>query len=86
MAVKLRLQRTGRRNHAHFRVVAADVHSPRDGKCIEVLGYCDPHGKSEMSESIVIDRVDYWVSVGAQVSEPVKQIVRRVRARQGQSS
>ena len=79
MAVTLRLQRTGRRNYAQFRVVAADVHSPRDGKCIEVLGHCDPHSKSEVNEAVKLDRVDYWVSVGAQVSHPVKQIVRRLR-------
>ena len=79
MAVTLRLQRTGRRNYAQFRVVAADVHSPRDGKCIEVLGHCDPHGKSIVNENVKLERVDYWISVGAQVSHSVKQIVRRVR-------
>jgi ribosomal protein S16 len=47
-----------------------------------VLGYCDPHGKSEVSENVKIDRVDYWISVGAEVSHSVKQIVRRVRQKQ----
>lgn len=79
MAVKLRLQRTGRRNYTQFRVVAADTRAPRDGKAIEVLGYSDPHGKGEVSEKVDLDRVDYWVSVGAEVSNSVKQIVRRVR-------
>lgn len=82
MAVKLRLQRTGRRNYAQFRVVATDTRRPRDGGAIEVLGHCDPHGKSEVSELVKLDRVDYWVSVGAQMSNSVKQIVRRVRAAQ----
>jgi len=86
MAVKLRLQRTGRRNHAQFRVVVTDTRSPRDGKAIEVIGHCDPHGKAEVSEDIMIDRVDHWVSVGAQMSNSVKQIFRRVKARQNHSA
>jgi small subunit ribosomal protein S16 len=86
MAVKLRLQRTGRRNYAQFRVVVTDTRSPRDGKAIEVIGHCDPHGKSEVSEDVKIDRVDHWLSVGAQMSDSVKQIVRRVKARQSQNA
>jgi small subunit ribosomal protein S16 len=85
MAVRLRLQRTGRRNYAQFRVVAADARRPRDGHAIEVLGYCDPHGKSQVSENVKLDRVDYWISVGAEVSHSVKQIVRRVRQRSVQA-
>jgi len=81
MAVKLRLQRTGRRNHTQFRVVAADKRSPRDGQCIEVLGWCNPHGTSAISEDLNLERVDYWKSVGAEVSQTVNQIVRRVRNR-----
>ena len=81
MAVKLRLQRTGHRNHAQFRVVAADKRRPRDGGAIEVLGYCDPHGKGVISEDLKLDRVEYWKSVGAEVSHPVKQIIRRVKNR-----
>lgn len=81
MAVKLRLQRTGHRNHTQFRVVATDKRRPRDGGCIEVLGWCDPHGKSVISEDLNLERVEYWKSVGAEVSHPVKQIIRRVKNR-----
>lgn len=81
MAVKLRLQRTGHRNHTQFRVVATDKRRPRDGGCIEVLGWCDPHGKSIISEDLNLERVEYWKSVGAEVSHPVKQIIRRVKNR-----
>jgi small subunit ribosomal protein S16 len=80
--VKLRLQRTGRRNYAQFRVVATDARRPRDGGAIEVLGFCDPHGKNEVSENVKLERVDHWVSRGAQMSHSVKQIVRRVRKAQ----
>jgi len=81
MAVKLRLQRTGHRNHTQFRVVAADKRHPRDGNFIELLGWSDPHGKGVISEDLKLDRVEYWKSVGAEVSHPVKQIIRRVKNR-----
>ena len=42
MAVKVRLTRTGARNDACFRLVAADSRSPRDGRFIEILGWYDP--------------------------------------------
>lgn len=77
MAVKLRMQRTGRKNHAQYRVVAADTRSPRDGKCIEILGWYDPHGSSGTFEKVNLERVNHWVSVGAQMSPSVKQIVKR---------
>jgi len=78
MAVKLRLQRVGRTNYTRFRLVAADSHSPRDGRCIETLGWYDPHN-DKLSEQVDIARVDYWLSMGAQPSLTVKQIIKRVK-------
>lgn len=77
MAVKLRLTRTGKRNAPCYRVVAADSRSPRDGKFIEVLGHYNPRQKEEQVD---LDRVDYWLSNGAQPSETVTAIVERVRS------
>jgi small subunit ribosomal protein S16 len=77
MSVKLRLQRKGRKNYAQYRVVASDVKRARDGQCIEVLGWYNPHGENDNKEKIDLDRVDYWTSVGAQMSPTVKQIVKR---------
>ncbi len=80
MSVKLRLQRTGRKNRAQFRVVAADCHSPRDGKCLETLGWYNPHGKSEADTCHVdVTRIDAWIAQGAQPSPSVKQIVKRFK-------
>ena len=42
MAVKIRMQRTGRHGLANYRIVVADSHSPRDGRFIEILGTYDP--------------------------------------------
>ena len=68
MAVRLRLRRTGTKNKACYRIVAADSRSPRDGRFIEILGYYDPRREDE---KINLGRVDYWMSNGAQPSKTV---------------
>lgn len=76
MSVKIRLTRTGARNAAAFRVVAADSRSPRDGRFIEILGWYDPKLESANCE-VKLDRVEYWKSQGAIVSDTVKSLVKR---------
>ena len=74
--VRIRMKRTGSRNAACFRVVVMDQRSSRDGKAIEELGYYDPIRKEE---KINLARAEYWVGVGAQVSETVADIIDRAR-------
>ncbi len=76
MAVKIRLKRFGKRNAACYRVVVADERSARDGKFIEEVGFYNPKSKEE---TVKLDRIDYWLSVGAQASETVERIVKRVK-------
>lgn len=76
MAVRIRLKRTGTRNASCFRVEVMDQRSSRDGRSIETIGFYDPRHKEER---IDLERVEYWVSNGAQPSETVEQIIRRVR-------
>ena len=75
--VKLRLRRGGTRKKPCYRIVAADSRSPRDGKFIEIIGQYDPCHKSE---TIDIERADYWLSQGAQPSQTVADIIRRARS------
>jgi len=76
VAVRLRLKRFGRRNLAFFRLNAMDIRSCRDGRVIEELGYYDPLGKdAEKQFRINRERVEYWLSVGAQPSETVKDLL-----------
>jgi len=77
MAVRIRLRRTGAKNSASFRVVAADAHSPRDGRFLETLGWYDPT-KDGANFSLKMERIDSWVSQGAQVSDTVRSLIRRV--------
>jgi small subunit ribosomal protein S16 len=78
LAVTLRLKRFGRLNHPTYRVVATDPHFPRDGRIIEAIGYYLPL-MPRASEQLKLDteRVQYWLSVGAQPSETVASMIRR---------
>lgn len=66
--VKLRLSRAGRKGEATYRVVAIDSNRARDSRALEYLGYYLPHQKKLELNS---ERIQYWLSVGAQPSETV---------------
>ena len=76
MAVKLRLTRKGTKKKPFYRIVAADIEAPRDGKFLEALGTYDP-----MQDPAVItlkqDRVDYWLDQGAKPTTTVKSILKK---------
>ncbi|KAF5945903.1 hypothetical protein HYC85_016131 [Camellia sinensis] len=69
MVVRIRLSRFGCKNKPFYRVMAADSRSPRDGKHLEVLGYYNPLPAWWQKQ--------YWLSVGAQPSEPVERLLFR---------
>lgn len=74
MAVKLRLRRMGKKRQPVYKVVAADVRSPRDGKFIEALGLYNPK-TDPVTVEIKEDRVNYWLDVGAQPTDTVKNLL-----------
>ncbi|MCF8243185.1 MAG: 30S ribosomal protein S16 [Melioribacteraceae bacterium] len=74
MAVKLRLRRMGKKKQPVYKVVAADVRSPRDGKFIEAIGLYNPRTNPATIE-IQEDRALYWLSVGAQPTDTVKNLL-----------
>ncbi len=76
MAVKIRLTRRGKKNAPVYRIVVADGRSPRDGKFIEVIGTYNPRLKEE---KIDLEKVEKWISNGAQPSDTVKAIINRVK-------
>ena len=77
MSVRVRLKRTGTRNASCFRVVVMDQRMSRDGKAIEEIGFYNPRAKEE---SLLLDRAEYWKSVGASFSETAEDIYCRVKA------
>ena len=81
MGVRLRLKRTGRRHRPFYRVAAVDKRKKRDGKVIEELGYYDPLN-ADQSKQVVLrsERIQYWLSVGAQPSDTVRGLIKRCGA------
>lgn len=67
--LKIRLQRIGRKNDPSFRVVLTDSkNSPKSGKFLEIIGAYNPKSGETTFQA---ERVKYWISEGAQVSETV---------------
>ena len=76
MAVSIRLRREGTKNSPYYKVVVADRRSPRDGKFIEIIGAYDPK-KPGHNSTLKIDRVEYWISKGAQPSDTVRSLIKK---------
>lgn len=80
MAVKIRMQRGGATHHPHYRVVVTDIRSPRDGRFVERVGTYDPKNKDAKAQvKLELDRIDYWLGVGAQPSDTVRSLIKRAR-------
>ena len=77
MATVIRLSRQGRRNRPHYRLGVYDRRTRRDGPPIEQLGHYDPLIENK-EEAVTLneDRVKYWLSVGADVSETVASFLK----------
>lgn len=76
MSVKIRLKRTGMKKAASYRVVVADSRSPRDGRIIENIGWYNPRVEPSAIE-INEEQALKWLSVGAQPSDSVADLMRR---------
>ncbi len=74
--VRLRMTRLGAKKRPFYRIVAADSRSPRDGRYIEQLGHYDPM-KNPYDLKLNLERVDYWLGVGAQPSETVASLIEK---------
>ena len=74
MAVKLRLTRIGKKKQPQYRIVAADARSPRDGRFIEIIGHYNPLTEPP-TVTIDRDKVQAWISKGAQPSNTVKRLI-----------
>lgn len=88
--LRIRLSRTGAKKQPSYRVVVADIEAKRDGRIVERIGYYNPR-REPTEYSIDEDRALYWLSVGAQPSDPVRRLLdkqgtleRLVRLRQGE--
>lgn len=78
MALKIRLARRGAANDPFFRVVVCEKHRSTKGKVIETVGWYDPE-LEENNFNIKMDRIEYWQSVGAHLSDSVKSLLKRYK-------
>ncbi len=72
------MKKMGRRHRPFYRICATDARSPRDGRVLEELGTYDP-SISDVDARVTLNgqRVDYWLSVGAQPSEKVGVLIKK---------
>jgi len=76
MATRIRLQRHGHKNYAFYTIVIADAQAPRDGRFIERIGTYNPN-TNPATVDLKFDRALYWVNVGAQPTDTVRNILSR---------
>ena len=78
MAVRIRLKRVGRRHRPSYRLAAMDSRQARDSRVIEELGSYDPVTPDEGRQVVLKrERIEYWLSVGAQPSDTVRRILQK---------
>jgi small subunit ribosomal protein S16 len=79
MALSIRLSRGGSKKRPYYRIVVADSRSPRDGRFIEKIGTYNPLLAKDSAERVKLDgdRAKHWLSVGAQPTETVRNLLRR---------
>jgi small subunit ribosomal protein S16 len=81
--VIIRLARGGAKKRPFFNMVVADSRDPRDGKFIERIGFYNPRAaEGEESLRVKLDRVAYWQSKGAQLSDTTKKLIKQVGPKQ----
>ncbi len=74
MAVKIRLARHGKKKHPFYRIVAADVQAPRDGRFIEILGTYDPNIEPA-AVKLQGERIQHWLDKGATPTDTVRSLL-----------
>lgn len=77
MAISIRLSRGGAKKRPYYRIVVADVRSPRDGKYLEQIGTYNPVLAKDSAERVKLneDRARYWLGVGAQPTDRVARFL-----------
>ena len=75
MAVKIKLKRLGKIREPYYRIVIADARTKRDGRAIEEIGKYHPKAEPSLIE-VNSERVQHWLSVGAQPTDPVRVLLK----------
>lgn len=78
MALIIRMRQQGASSKQCFRIVVTDSREPRDGKYVEKLGWYNPFGADNKNYSIDLQKMQYWLDRGAEISDRVKSLVKRL--------
>ena len=80
MSVRIRMKMTGRKHRPFFRICVIDRQKARDGLPIEELGTYDPMVKAKADRvKVNLDRIAYWLSVGATPSDRVATLLKKIK-------
>lgn len=80
MAVRIRMKKIGRKHRPFYRICVMDSRVHREGKAIEEIGWYDTSVADKSKRvKVNLERVEYWVSVGASMSERVATLVKKVK-------
>ncbi|MBI3866408.1 MAG: 30S ribosomal protein S16 [Planctomycetia bacterium] len=80
MSVRIRMKMTGRKHQPFFRICVIDRQKARDGLPIEELGTYDPMVKAKSDRvKVNMERIDYWLSVGATPSDRVATLLKKIK-------
>ncbi len=78
--VKIRLSRAGANKRPFYHLVVTDSRNKRDGRYIERLGFYNPFGKGKEEDiKVDVERVQFWVERGAQISDRVKKLLKLIK-------
>lgn len=77
MALRIRLSRFGRKHHPIYRIVVMESSSPREGRCVDILGTYDPVNKNLIE--IKPEKVKDWLSKGVEVTDRAKSILKEAK-------
>ena len=81
MSVRIRMKKMGRKHRPFYRICAMELRVPRDGRVLEELGTYDPMVPETDARAILkSDRINYWISVGAQPSDKVGVLIKKYGA------
>ena len=80
MSVRIRMKMTGRKHQPFFRICIIDRQKSRDGLPIEEVGTYDPMVKTKSERvKVNMERIDYWLSVGATPSDRVATLLKKIK-------
>jgi small subunit ribosomal protein S16 len=78
VSVRIRMKKFGRKHQPYYRICAMDIRKPRDGRVLEELGSYDPLIPETDARALLNgERINYWLSVGAQPSDKVSVLIKK---------